>query len=129
VKRTNVLSRVRSALRDGWADPIVRYGSVFEGWYELHGSLVTGYLAHAAKVSKRPPISLVVLRDGEPIGSTKSFEPSDEGWRFEVDVGAEFTADDVVKERLHVAALDRVGAQSIIKISGSTQLSYIRRSE
>jgi hypothetical protein len=123
---SDAISRVRFALQNGWADPVVRYGSVFEGYYEVQGSRVEGVIYDASRASKRPPISVILLRSGEPIGSTKSFEPLGDRWRFEIDVGIDFLPDDVLKERLRVIALDRLGGESVMKISGATQLNFIR---
>jgi hypothetical protein len=121
----NVLSRVRSAFRSGWADPVTGYGGLYAGWFELRASRVIGAVDSAIR-SSRPPTSVVVLKNGEPIGWTETLEPCNKGWRFEIDVGFDFTRDDVLKERLRIVALDRVGGESVLKISGATQLRYIR---
>jgi hypothetical protein len=121
-----VVSRVRTALQNGWADPTVRYGAIYVGWVELNASCVSGVVEHWAIKSNRPPMSVVVLRNGEPIGSTKTFVPWNKSWRFKIDVEFDFTREDILKERLRIVALDRVGGESVLKINGPTQLRYIK---
>ena len=41
-------------------------------------------------------------------------------------MGFDVTPDDVLKERIMVTALDRVGGQSALKVNGAAQLSYMK---
>ncbi len=84
-------------------------------------------VTHVRQVSDRPPASVVVLKNGEPICTTKTFiEARPRVWRFEIDVGFEFSVDDILQERYSIAAIDRLGGQCALKVSGAMQLTYIR---
>jgi hypothetical protein len=127
MKRPGLLIRIRSALREGWADPGSRYGSLFVGRYVLRGGQVMGTVWHYPRVFGRPPVSIVAERCGEAIGVTSKFMPGDDNvWSFTVHVGYDFSPADVLGDQLQVFALDRIGGRSKLQLKGAAQLNYIR---
>jgi hypothetical protein len=121
-----MLSRARTALREGWAEPATRYGAVYLGNYEVAHGRIIGNVSHLDNASRRPPSSIVALQNGAVIGSTSEFTPHERRWRFEIDVEREFDADLVVRGRTEVFAIDRLGSRSPLQMDGATQLGFVR---
>ncbi len=121
-----LLDQIRSALSDGRMDPVNRHGATYQGGFELKGSRVIGAVAHSSGAYRRPPMSVIVMRERQLLGSTRHYEERHNQYHFSIDVGTELTSDDILHDRVAVFALDRVGARYALKISGAMQLSYIR---
>jgi hypothetical protein len=121
------LSRFRSALREGWADPATHYGSVFHGKYVLRDRRISGTVAHLFRASRRPPASILVVRHGDIIGSTDQFDHGDRMWRFSVDLALDITSDDILGSRLKVFAVDRVGSRNELQPDGAAELNFVKQ--
>ena len=85
-----------------------------------------GVVKHQSDVSWREPKSVVLLRYQQEVASTCSFEAAGHSWRLTIDADREFAADDILKERLEVFAVDRLGGRSRLRMEGAMQLGYIR---
>ena len=126
VRAPQLLNRIRTALRGGWHNPITHYGAIFKGTFEIKGSRISGIVGHDGYLSNKPPTAVVVLRDGKEIALTDNLDIEGTRWRFVIDVGFEFTPDDVLKDRIAVFALDWRGNRSPLAIVGAMQLGYIK---
>jgi hypothetical protein len=121
-----LLSRIRTAFRDGWHDPATRYGSIYVGRFEIKGSRVVGSLKHQFEISCRPPKAVTLHRDRVEVARTDRFEPYAGGWSFSIESGSQFTGDDILKDRLEVFGVDRLGGRSKLHLEGAVQLTYVR---
>jgi hypothetical protein len=121
-----LISRIRTALKDGWHESATHFGAVYVGSYGIKGSKVLGSLKHQFEISRRPPKAVILLRDQVEIASTGQFKPDGGGWTFCIDTDQDFTADDILKERLEVYGVDRLGGRSKLRVEGAMQLTYIR---
>lgn len=121
-----LIARIRSAFRDGWHDPATRYGAIYVGRFEVKGSKAVGSIKHQFEISHRPPKAVALFRDRIEIARTDQFEPYAGGWTFVIESGSQFTRDDILKDRLEVFGLDRLGGRSKLHFEGAVQLSYIR---
>jgi hypothetical protein len=126
MRSLKLFGRMRSWLLGGGMDPVGYYGTVFKGTYELHDKRVSGGVADMGDVKRYPPVSILVVRNGNIIGSTTRLEEHANGWRFRLEVDPPVTAEDVLADRIAVFASDRRGALSELRIDGAHQLSYIR---
>jgi len=124
-----LISRVRDAWRSGWADPVTHYGAVYHGLYQAEERQIRGFVAHARRVSERPPDSIVVFCDSDVTGATESFEHRNlyRDWRFTVDVGVSISTRDILGSRLKVFAVDRLGGPSELSPDGKAELALIKQ--
>lgn len=121
-----MLESLRMAVDSGWCDPITRYGSVYIGWYDLQDWGVSGVVSHYNRVSTRPPYSIIATNGGEVAGSVNEFAPAENtSWRFQIQLA--FTPLDILRDRLAVFAVDRLGSRSRLKVLGEAQLIYVRK--
>jgi hypothetical protein len=118
------LVRVRSAIRSGAADPTAFYGADFRGMYEPRADSILGGVAREGNLY--PPTQVIALRDGAVVASTDQLQVHGNSWRFALQLGFVVTADDILRERIAVFAVDRRGARSALRIDGTVQLSYVR---
>jgi hypothetical protein len=121
-----LLTRMCKAIREGWHDPATHWGAVYQGIYEIKDSRVIGTVRHVHIASDRPPSSILIERYDTIIGQCSSPERLQDGWRFEIDVGAKFSAEDVLRDRIKVVALDRLGGRSLLQLIGAAQLAYVK---
>jgi hypothetical protein len=120
------LDRLRQRLKEGAHDPIARWGVTYQGAYEAVGSRIIGTVADCSGNNRYPPICVVVTRDGDSIGVSNELVPMSNGWTFEIDCDSPFTPNDILKERLTVCAVDRVGARYNLKVNGAVQLGFVK---
>jgi hypothetical protein len=121
-----LFSRLRNSFRKGAADPVRHYGSTYEGTYEPVKNQISGFVTDPSEGKRYPPASIVVILGGEVVASTGELEQSGRGWRFKIAVSTDFTADDVLQERIKVLATDHRGSHSALRIDGAVQLGFIR---
>jgi hypothetical protein len=119
-------TRILSQLRLGAADPVYHFGTTYEGTYEPAGNRVSGFVTNRDQDKRFPPASVIVTRDGIDIGAATQLERAGHGWRFSVSFPELFTADDILRDRIRVFAVDYRGARSDLLIDGAVQLSYVR---
>ena len=126
----SLVERIRSALRDGWADPARRYGAIFVGKYRATGNRIWGTVGDPRTdiyMSKHPPSSMETALDGATVGRTTRFEQDGKKWRFEMSVGCEVTSNVLLEDRLRVYAVDRLGGRSALRLEGADELAHIRK--
>jgi hypothetical protein len=121
-----MLSRLRSWFSSGAADPTSRYGCEYIGNFEADGTSVTGVVEDRVGHVRVPPISLIVRRDGVEVGSTSEFEWYGSGWRFAVQIAGPVTSQDILRDRLKIVAVDRVGGESALTMLGAAQMEFLR---
>ena len=121
-----MLSRLRAWFNSGAADPAARYGCEYVGNFEVEGTSVTGIVGDSRGHARLPPSSLIVRRDGIEVGSTTEFERHGDGWRFALNITEPVTPHDILRDRLSVVALDRLGQESVLVMLGSVQLEFLR---
>lgn len=122
----DVVRRVRVLMKEGAADMYNHFGTTFQGVYEPTGRRIIGTVTDCSGVSRYTPTSIIVIRDDALIGSTDQFIPRSNGWTFELVFDAPFTTDDILKDRLQVFALDRLGSRNKLKLDGAVQLSFVK---
>ena len=121
------ISRLRTSLRAGAADPVGHYGMTFEGSYEPYGHQISGFVKSRGSDKGYAPAAVIVILNGQIAESTSQLTRSGNGWRFNFNFPEPFTARDVLRERVKVFALDHRGGRSELLIDGAVQLSYIRQ--
>jgi hypothetical protein len=126
MKSTNLLSRIRSALRRGAVDPVGRYGTQFKGTYEPRDRVIAGGVSVLSGYNRSPPAQIVAVKEGDIVASTSQLEPNSTGWRFRLELEFPIMPDDVLRDRITVFALDQHAARSELRIDGSAQLAYLR---
>jgi hypothetical protein len=119
-----LLARLRAAIRTGAADPVASFGSIFRGTYEPRANSILGGVSRDGNYY--PPTQIIASKDGVVVASTDQLETHAESWRFNLRLESEITADDILRDRIAVFALDRRGARSALNIDGAAQLSYVR---
>jgi hypothetical protein len=127
MKSPSLLSRLRSAMRSGAADPVAFYGANFGGTYEPCPSGITGGVVPLGGSKRYPPARIVIVRSGEVVAETDQFVVQPNGWRFKLDLQLPITAEEILGEKIGVFAVDRRAARSKLTIDGAVQLGYIRQ--
>jgi hypothetical protein len=124
-----MLSRLLAWWKRSGTDRVSRYGAPYVGNFEPHDSGIVGDVADPSGYNRFPPTAIIVLKNGDPIGSTTQIERRSNGWRFAFELDEPIIPEDILRDRISVFAVDNLGARSALTMLGAVQLEYLRSSD
>jgi len=117
-------ARRETALR-AMIEPVIE-SCHLAGAFNFTGDAITGWAENTIEPQDRD-LLVAVIRDREVIGSAGVGEKAaGAGWCFDIAIGSQVSASDVLHERVRVAVLDSVGGVRTLRLTGGAQLELIR---
>lgn len=109
------------------------YGAAFIGYYKPAGSRISGVVwdpaldSHVGVAQSLPPVSAMVVSEGEVVGSTTKFESHGTNWHFDIDLESEPVARDFLRDHIRILVLPTSEGEPIaLRMDGASQLRYVK---
>jgi hypothetical protein len=103
-----------------------QHSSYLTGWFDFAEGRITGWVENTLEPWDQD-LTVAVVRGHDIIARNRVYGKSATvGWRFAIETGAQVSASDILRERVHVMVCTATGDTQRLLLEGSTQLELIR---